>query len=140
MTNKGSLKLDEGDVPVEVAPMPITMLYVMPSEITLEVVKLLGKAKKVTYCISALSIGFSALATFLTADKFCDFILSPDAWRSLFFLVGAGGLSSGLIFFLYLNWKKEFSIDPEEVANNLLEKAKRTKTVKPIQQADTTEL
>ena len=75
MTNKGSLKLDEGDVPVEVAPMPITMLYVMPSEITLEVVKLLGKAK-----------------------------------------------------------------NPEEVANNLLEKAKRTKTVKPIQQADTTEL
>ena len=130
MTNQGSLKLDEGDVPVEVMPMPITMLYVTPSEITIEVSKALEKQHRATYGWAALSVALSALATLVTTENFGSVVFSGAVWHAFFALLF--GFSVIVAIYQLIFRKGMMPVDPEEVSNRLIEKIQAKKRVQAI--------
>ena len=135
MKSQGSLNLEGSRVPVEVANMPITMLSVPPSEISLEVIKLLEKQKKIGSLWNYVSLFISLIVTFVTADKFRDFLFSGTIWQACF------GIAAAFFFYkIMVTWwhlkKNGFDVNAEEVADNLLKKARGSKTVMTIKTDD----
>lgn len=93
MKSQGILNLKESSVSVEVANMPITMLTVPPSEISLEVIKILDKQKRINFLWTYISLFASLVITLVTAEKFNKFVFSGEFWKFTFCALA--------IYFLY---------------------------------------
>lgn len=135
MKNQGSLNLKESSVPVEVANMPITMLTVPPSEISLEVMKVIDKQKKIGLLWTYVSLFVSMIITLVSTDTFNNFIISGENWKLLFMIAAVFSFYKIAVSWWHIR-KNGFDVNAEEVADNLLTKARESRTVMAVKRDD----